>query len=213
MQGWNESSMNVTIVESPVQKPRPERGFSFVSSPVDWAKTLSEHRQVVDASGTLGPTITLVAQSMRHSLENGGKILACGNGGSHAHAQHLVAELVVRYRTTRAAMAAIALGSNPAVATATINDLTPTDIFAREVAALIRPNDVLVGISTSGTSVNVCRALDAAQNVGAITIGLTGRTGMAAPVTHEIRVPSTNTARIQEMHTLIIHAICEALNA
>ncbi len=94
-----------------------------------------------------------------------------------------------------------------------MNDLNPRDIFVREAAALLAPGDVLVGISTSGVSHNICRALAAAAELKAVTIGLSGQNGMAVVVTHDIRVPSTSTARVQEMHTLIIHAICEALDA
>lgn len=180
---------------------------------MNWLEALSEHRQVLDASAKLGPTITVVAHAMRDALAAGGKILICGNGGSHAHAQHFAAELVVRFKKNRDPMAAIALGSNPAVLTAVVNDLNPRDIFVREAAALVRPGDVLIGISTSGVSSNVCRALAVAAEMKAVTIGLTGQAGMGIDVIHEIRVPSTSTARIQEFHTMIIHALCEVLDA
>lgn len=189
------------------------REVSRVTDSSAWEASLAEHRQVLDTSTCLGPTITLAAQAIRDTLTARGKILICGNGGSHAHAQHFAAELVVRFKRNRNPMASIALGSNPAVLTAVNNDLDPRDIFVREAVALLAPRDVLIGISTSGVSPNVCRALAVATELKAITIGLTGRGGMGVPVTHEICVPSTSTARIQELHTMIIHSVCEALDA
>ncbi len=186
---------------------------SRVADCPSWDAALADHQRVLSASANLGPTIILAAEAMREALAAGRKILICGNGGSHAHAQHFAAELVVRFKKTRDPMAAIALGSNPAVLTAVINDLNPKDIFVREAAALLVPGDLLIGISTSGVSPNVCRALAAATELKAVTIGLTGRGGMGVLVDHEIRVPSTSTARVQEMHTLIIHALCESLDA
>lgn len=178
-----------------------------------WEKALAEHGDVLTASEFLAPEIDAVVAALKSCIGNGGKILICGNGGSHAHAQHFAAELVVRFRKTRAPIAAIALGSNPAVSTAVINDIHPKDIFVRETVALLAPNDVLIGISTSGVSPNVCRALNVATEMKATAIGITGQGGMGAVTDYEIRIPSANTARIQEMHTLVIHAICEALDA
>ncbi len=180
---------------------------------MDWLQTISEHRQVLDRCEDLGSAITLAAQAMREALEVGGKIFVCGNGGSHAHAVHLAAELVVRYRKNRASLAAIALGCNSAVLTATLNDLDPVRIFERELIALGRTGDLLVAISTSGRSLNVSKALSVAVPMGLMTIGLTGADGMSAWCHHEIRVPSTSTARIQEFHTMILHALCEELDA
>lgn len=178
-----------------------------------WQDVLAEHRQVLDASSLLLPTLEGVAATLTQCLQQRGQILVCGNGGSHAHAQHFVAELVVRFKKNRDPMAAVALGSNPAVVTAVMNDLNPRDIFVREAAALLAPGDVLLGISTSGVSPNVCRALACARELGAVTIALTGQSGMGAEVDHEIRVPSINTARIQEMHMVVLHWLCEALDA
>lgn len=189
------------------------RQVSRVASCPSWEAAIVEHRQVLDACSDLGPTIARVAQLIHDCLLGDGTVFVCGNGGSHAHATHLAAELVVRYRKSRSPMAAVALGCNPAVLTAVINDLDPVSIFERELIALAGPGDLLFAISTSGNSANVCRALFVAVPAGLTTIGLTGANGMNAWVHHEIRVPSTNTARIQEVHTMIIHALCEALDA
>lgn len=180
---------------------------------MNWIDTIAGHHQVAAASGVLSQTLDASAQVLRTCLQTGGKVLVCGNGGSHAHAQHFAAELVVRYQKTRDPMAAIALGCNPAVLTAVINDLNPRDIFVREIKALLAPGDVLLGISTSGVSPNVCRALACAHELKAVTIGLTGQGGMGVIVDHEIRIPSASTARIQEMHMVVLHWLCESLDA
>jgi D-sedoheptulose 7-phosphate isomerase len=189
-----------------------QEGCTLPTSP-SWRAALSEHQRVLEASDMLLPSLEAVAAALSSCLKKGGKVLVCGNGGSHAHAQHFAAELVVRYKRTRDPMAAIALGSNPAVLTAVMNDMNPRDIFVREAKALLVPDDVLIGISTSGVSSNVCRALGLARDLKAVTVGLTGQGGMGVKVDHEIRVPSASTARIQEMHMLVIHWLCETLNA
>ena len=178
-----------------------------------WARVLSEHRQVLDDSYLLLPSLEALAADLHNCLKRGGKVLVCGNGGSHAHAQHFAAELVVRYKKNRDPIPAVALGSNPAILTAVMNDMNPLDIFVREAKALLVPGDVLIGISTSGVSSNVCRALGLARDLKAITVGLTGQGGMGVEVAHEIRVPSADTARIQEMHMLVIHWLCESVDA
>jgi len=143
-----------------------------------------------------------------------GKILICGNGGSAAHAQHLAAELVVRFETNRDPIAALSLTTDTSVLTAAGNDLGYHDIFRRQVEALARPEDMLVAISTSGKSPNVYTACQAASQMGCRVIALTGQNGMYNFVPDiELRVPSTCTARIQEIHTLIIHALCEGIES
>lgn len=178
-----------------------------------WTAILEEQRQVLQACENLQPVLEAAAMSLRECLARGGRILICGNGGSHAHAQHFAAELVVRFKRNREPMAALALGCNAAVTTAVINDLDPRDIFVREARALLRPGDALIGISTSGVSANVCRALATANDMLAITVGLTGLGEMDVDVVHEIRIPCKDTARIQEAHMLVLHWLCEALDA
>lgn len=146
-------------------------------------------------------------------LAAGGKILFFGNGGSAADAQHLAAELVVRYRINRRPLAALALTTDTSLLTACSNDFSYDDIFARQIEALARPGDVAIGISTSGHSANVLKALDTARGMGVVAAGLTGRDGgaMRGLCDPLVVVPSDVTARIQEMHILLGHVLCDAL--
>lgn len=146
-------------------------------------------------------------------LSDGGKILLCGNGGSAADCQHIAAELVsvLRKDFVRPALAAIALTTDTSLLTASANDFGFEGIFARQVEALGRRGDVLIGISTSGNSPNVLRAVSRARELGLHTIGFTGATGgaLADLVDMVIRVPSDNVQHIQEAHTAIGHILCE----
>ena len=147
------------------------------------------------------------------SLQAGGKILFFGNGGSAADAQHLAAELVVRYRANRKALAALALTTDTSILTACSNDFSYDDIFARQVEALAGPKDVVIGISTSGRSPNVLKALAAARALGAFTAAFTGQSGgdLLGKCDALVQVPSPVTARIQEMHILIGHTLCDLI--
>ena len=147
------------------------------------------------------------------AIDTGGKILFFGNGGSAADAQHLATELVARYKKNRPAIAALALSTDTSALTAIGNDFGFEDIFARQVEALARPGDVAIGISTSGNSENVVRALSAANEIGATSVAFTGQGGgrLADLVELLIAVPSADTARIQEMHILIGHMLCGVL--
>jgi D-sedoheptulose 7-phosphate isomerase len=149
------------------------------------------------------------------ALAAGHTLFAFGNGGSAADAQHLCAELVGRFGFTRAPVAAIALGTDPALMTAWSNDVGFEDVFARQIEALGRPGDVAWGISTSGNSENVVRALERARTRGLRTIGLTGLGGgrMAAHCDLVLAVPLRETARVQEIHAVTYHAMCAALEA
>jgi D-sedoheptulose 7-phosphate isomerase len=138
------------------------------------------------------------------------KLLICGNGGSAADAQHFAAELVGRFKMERKALNAIALTTDTSALTAIGNDYGFDEIFCRQVEGLVDQNDVVIGISTSGNSPNVLKAMDMAKEKGAITIGLTGKNGgkLRQKVDICIIVPSGNTPRIQEAHITIIHIIC-----
>ncbi len=158
------------------------------------------------------PFCTLVAVCKK-AVEAGHKILFFGNGGSAADAQHLATELSVRYQKDRAPIAALALTTDTSALTAAGNDLGFDNIFARQIEAIGTPGDVAIGISTSGNSENVLRALKAARDKGLIPVGFTGRdggsmVGLADPL---LIVPATDTARIQEMHILLGHMLCAAL--
>jgi len=148
------------------------------------------------------------------SLQNGGKILLFGNGGSAADAQHIAAELVGRYKTERKGLAAIALSTDTSVLTSIGNDYGYDQIFARQLEALANEGDVVIGISTGGSSTNVISALKLANNFGCKTIGLSGKDGgkFNSLCDVNIVVPSENTPRIQEMHILIGHTICHLID-
>ena len=158
--------------------------------------------------------IVAQADDMAERLRRGGRILVCGNGGSAADAQHLAAELSGRYVKERRALAGIALTTDTSALTAIGNDYGFDQIFSRQVEALGRPGDVLVGISTSGNSGNVIAAVEAARSLGVKTIGILGRDGgrLASLVDDALIVPSKVTARIQEVHEMVFHFWCEALD-
>ncbi len=154
--------------------------------------------------------VEAVARRWLASLDAGGQILLAGNGGSAADAQHIAAEIVCRYRVVRPGAAAVALTTDTSVLTAIANDFGYEQVFARQVEALGRPGDVLVGFTTSGESPNVLRALETAGRQGLTTVALTGARGLPAgpTVDHLLAVPDAATARVQEVHGLIGHLLC-----
>jgi D-sedoheptulose 7-phosphate isomerase len=160
---------------------------------------------------SLAPNIVTVAEHIINTLQNGGKVLTCGNGGSAADAQHFAAELVGRYRRERPGWSAIALTVDPSVLTSLCNDYGFEQVFARQVQALGRPGDILVAISTSGRSKNVLAVVETASALGIRTVGLTGQgsSHLGEIVDHHLPIPSTNTAFIQQAHIAVIHIICE----
>ena len=158
-----------------------------------------------------GEAILAAATLIAGSLERGGKLMLCGNGGSAADSQHIAAELVGRMSVgDRPALAALALTTDTSALTALGNDFGYEMVFRRQVEALARPGDVLVAMSTSGRSPNVLQAVDVATCLEVGTVGLTGENGspLAEAVEVAIRVPSSNTQRIQEAHIVIGHVIC-----
>lgn len=168
--------------------------------------------QVISASQE---PLARAAQLMVQTLKEGHKILLCGNGGSAADAQHIAAELTGRYKTERRGLPAIALTTDTSALTAIANDFGYENVFSRQVEALANAGDVLIGISTSGNSTNVLLALEQAKAIGCTTIGLTGNTGgkMNALCDINLVVPSNNTPRIQEMHILFGHILCQIVDA
>jgi D-sedoheptulose 7-phosphate isomerase len=166
---------------------------------------------------TIVPAIEAAGHAIAQRLQDGGKVLSCGNGGSAGDAQHFSSELLNRFEMERPPLAAIALSTDTSTLTAIANDYAYDDIFAKQVSALGNAKDVLLAISTSGNSLNVVRAIDAAHERGARIIALTGRDGgdIATVLESndiEIRVPSDRTARIQEVHLLIIHCLCDLID-
>jgi D-sedoheptulose 7-phosphate isomerase len=152
-----------------------------------------------------------IAEHIAAALHAGHKVLAFGNGGSAAQAQHLVGELVGRFGRERRALAAVALGADPTVLTALANDYGYSAVFQRQLEALGDPGDVAVALSTSGMSPNVVQALQTARTFGLLIIGFTGDSGgrIAESADFCLQVASTETARIQEAHLLAIHVVCE----
>jgi len=147
------------------------------------------------------------------AIRSGNKLMLFGNGGSAADAQHIATELTIRYIKDRAPIAAIALTTDSSALTAAGNDLGFDQIFARQVAALGKPGDVVIGITTSGTSPNVVAALRTAREMGIVTAAFTGRDGGLMPTLADVAIiaPGTSTRRIQEIHILIGHLLCGAL--
>jgi D-sedoheptulose 7-phosphate isomerase len=175
---------------------------------------LAEHRGAFEATVQMltRPFIETL-EILEHGVNRGGKLVLFGNGGSAADAQHIAAELIIRYKADRAPIAAIALTTDSSTLTACGNDLGFDALFERQIEGLGRQDDVAVGISTSGNSANVLKGLSRARAMGLRTVGLTGGTGgqMRGVCDALIVVPSSVTARIQEMHITIGHVLCKAL--
>lgn len=173
------------------------------------------HKETVEQTfATLQSHIYTACVIATDTLHNGHKILICGNGGSAADAQHIAAELSGRYKSERRGLPALALTTDTSVLTAIGNDFGYEHVFDRQVEAHAQKGDLLIGISTSGHSKNVVRALSLAKNLGCRTIGLSGRDGgvMSEFCDINIIVPSEDTPRIQEMHIMIGHIICQAID-
>jgi D-sedoheptulose 7-phosphate isomerase len=174
-------------------------------------ETLAAHLEVIRSLESLLPEVERLAGQATECLRAGGRILWMGNGGSAADCQHLAAELVGRFERDRRGLASIALTTDTSILTSVGNDYGFERIFARQVEALCRPEDLLIGLSTSGNSRNVLAALEVAARLGTFRAGLTGGTGgkLRAATDLCLVVPSANTARIQEAHILIGHMLCD----
>jgi D-sedoheptulose 7-phosphate isomerase len=183
----------------------------------DFARLLDEHLATVERARDLLAPATILAEAAISVLRAGGKLLLCGNGGSAADCQHIATELTVRFETDRPALPAVALTTDTSALTAAGNDLGFEQIFARQIAALGRKGDLLIGLTTSGDSANVIAALKTAREMGLVTACLTGRNGgriaEEGVADYCLVVPGDNTARIQEVHILIGHLLCAAVDA
>ena len=169
------------------------------------------------AAEAIAESIAAAGRVMADALLADGKILSCGNGGSAADSQHFSSELLNRFEMERPGLPAMALTTDASTVTSISNDYAFEEIFAKQVRALGRPQDVLLGISTSGNSENVIRAIAAAHERGMRVVALSGRDGgrmaeMFVEGDVEIRVPATRTARIQEVHLLAIHCLCDLID-
>lgn len=173
-----------------------------------------EHEKILSATRALFPQIEKMAEICAEALKRGNKILLCGNGGSAADAQHIAAEFVGRFHNERNSLPALALTTDTSILTSVANDYSYDVVFARQVEGLGAEGDVLWGISTSGNSKNVNLALEAAHRRGMVTIGSAGKDGgsMKALCDEVFLVPSPTTARIQEMHILCAHIICQIID-
>lgn len=169
------------------------------------------------AAEQLAPGIAAAGQAMSEALLQEAKIMSCGNGGSAGDSQHFSSELLNRFEMERPGLPAIALTTDTSTLTSISNDYSYEAIFAKQIMALGRANDVLLAISTSGNSENVCRAIQAAHDRAMRVVALTGRdggrmAGLLGDQDVEIRVPAQRTARIQEVHLLVIHCLCDLID-
>lgn len=165
----------------------------------------------------LKSSIAKASELIVQSLKNQGKILTCGNGGSAADAQHFSSELLNRFERERVGLAAIALTTDSSTLTSIANDYVYEQIFSKQILALGNKSDVLIAITTSGNSANVCAAINASHKKGMSVIALSGKDGgkLSAVLQNndiEIRVPSQSTARIQEVHSVVLHCLCDLID-
>ena len=174
------------------------------------AASIETKQQLLADEALLG-TVASIADVMTASLQSGGRIYFCGNGGSAADAQHLAAEFSGRFYLDRKALPAEALHCNSSYLTAVANDYSYDVVYARLVEGICRRGDVLVGLTTSGNSANIVKAFESAKAMGVITVGFTGITGgmLKGLSDHLVNVPSADTPRIQEAHILVGHIVCQ----
>jgi D-sedoheptulose 7-phosphate isomerase len=183
--------------------------------PNDFAAHFKGHQQVIEAAlASLQPSCDAASDAIISAIARGGKILAFGNGGSATQANHLVEELIGRYKETRRPLPAVSLVGDSGVITCIANDFGYGALFERQVEGLASMGDAVVGITTSGKSENVIRGLKAAKDKGGVTIALCGRNGIDGfTPDHVVAVPSDNGAYIQEVHLMVIHLWCIAVDA
>lgn len=183
--------------------------------PPSFKESLNELARLAAACESLTEAVDASGAAILSALRNGNKLMTCGNGGSAADALHLAEELVGRYSRERRALAGLCLNADPTAITCICNDYGYEHVFSRAVEALGKAGDVLVGFTTSGNSGNVLKAFEAAAKSGITTVLLSGKDGGRARglCDHEIVVPSDNTARIQEIHTLVLHQWLEVIDS
>ena len=180
----------------------------------EFSENLEVNRMSV---GALAAPVAAAAELMLECLRKGGKILSCGNGGSAADAQHFASELLNRFESERVSLPAVALTTDSSTLTSIANDRNYSEVFSRQISGLGRPDDILLAISTSGASPNITAAVVAAHRAGMRVVALSGRDGgpLAGALAEgdiELRVPHDRTARIQEVHLLVIHCLCGLLD-
>ncbi len=177
--------------------------------------SLERHKKAFELMDSHHESVLALLEACNKSLQSGGKVIWMGNGGSAADAQHLAAEFMVRYKNERGPLASIALTTDTSILTAHSNDYHFDTVFERQVKGLCKPEDLVIGLTTSGTSANINLALSAANEIGAYTVALTGRDGGKVKDIAKLPIIITNdeTARIQEAHMFIGHWLCEAIDA
>ena len=181
----------------------------------DWNAVLSEHLETAEALRDAGEVLDRIAELLIETLGKDRRVLVAGNGGSAADAQHIAGELLGRFKLNRRALPAIALSTDTSTMTAIGNDLGFDQVFARQVEGLARRGDVVWLLSTSGNSPNILAAADAARSCGAVVVGFTGESGgeLGARCDLAFRAPHRSSDRIQEMHLLAYHYLCERVEA
>jgi D-sedoheptulose 7-phosphate isomerase len=179
----------------------------------DILSVFKEHQSVIATLDSLIPALEKSVEIITRSLKSNGTVFWMGNGGSAAEAQHMAAELIGRFKKERAALASIALSTDSSILTCLSNDYNFDIVFSRQLEALCKPQDIVIGLSTSGNSKNILQGIETAKRKGAYTIGFTGHEGGKLKEIADscFVVPSTNTARIQEAHQLLCHTLCECV--
>jgi D-sedoheptulose 7-phosphate isomerase len=191
--------------------------MNMISSQIkqSYFASLERHKKAFELMDSYHDSVLALLEACNKSLQSGGKVIWMGNGGSAADAQHLAAEFMVRYKNERGPLASIALTTDTSILTAHSNDYHFDTVFERQVKGLCKPEDLVIGLTTSGTSANINLALSAANEIGAFTVALTGRDGGKVKDIAKLPIIITNdeTARIQEAHMFIGHWLCEAIDA
>lgn len=186
-------------------------GFGYDAGMRDFDRLITDSVTAIESLRTIRSEVERAAALIAQCLTAGGKLLLCGNGGSAADAAHMATEFVVRFVQDRGPFAAMALVESGPTLTAIMNDYPAEQVFSRQVRAFARPGDVLIAVTTSGKSRNVLLALEAAKEAGIASVSLLGRDGgdCRGLATVDLLVPGAETARIQEAHKVLIHALCE----
>ena len=191
--------------------------MNMISSQIkqSYFASLERHKKAFELMDSYHESVLALLEACNNTLQRGGKVIWMGNGGSAADAQHLAAEFMVRYKNERGPLASIALTTDTSILTAHSNDYHFDTVFERQVKGLCKPEDLVIGLTTSGTSANINLALSAANEIGAYTVALTGRDGGKVKDIAQLPIIIANdeTARIQEAHMFIGHWLCEAIDA
>ncbi len=182
---------------------------------IDFTHAVTEHHKAIESVLEQSDKVTQVVERILNSIAQGGKVIWLGNGGSAADAQHMAAELMVRYIKNRQPIASLALTTDSSILTAHSNDFHFDTVFSRQIQGLAKPEDVIIAMSTSGNSPNVINAVAVANKIGCFTVAMTGQTSSQLSAIAQIcfQINTQETARAQEAHSFINHLICEGLDS